>query len=171
LLQGDDVDPGQAAQAILTHALHDFMIGVSDRHTGNGMLYKGPDGKIYAVPIDQGWAGKWADMDVTSYLGRHMYGEGLGYIKDKAWRLKRQNADEFANYREQVVKRIDDFIAQARVVAAQDRAETIRKLMVGVRAEERRDVEQRLGFLVDVYARQLDKLINERDNLIGALNL
>ena len=49
---------------LLGHALHEYLMNVSDRHKGNGMTLRVGDQAV-VVPIDAGWAGRGGAPDVT----------------------------------------------------------------------------------------------------------
>jgi hypothetical protein len=53
----------------LTHLMHNYLMKVNDRHKGNGLVAT-VKGEKWAIPIDQGWAGRAAYQDFNDYADK-----------------------------------------------------------------------------------------------------
>ena len=77
--------PDKAHPQRFAHALHNFLLGGADRHSGNAMaaVFRDTKGKEYGVvvPIDQGWAGKIPTTDFVEYV-RNYFWMDSGLISD-----------------------------------------------------------------------------------------
>ena len=70
--EGNDFDGGRVSpKSRLLHGALNFALGAADRHGGNGLVVKGPDGQRHAIPIDFGRAFiNQMSEDFATYLRR-----------------------------------------------------------------------------------------------------
>ena len=60
-------DGERAHGARLENLMVNWLLGVGDRHTGNGMLGVSPNGDVAAIPIDLAWVGQNNHARITNY--------------------------------------------------------------------------------------------------------
>lgn len=102
--------------------LHNFLLGVADRHSNNGMAHvvrvNGVD-YPYIVPIDQGRAG-WDPSGWAEYAGRRYHMDPLGAIKSDirdALASKDLTDDEKEELKARVVGVFDQFVERSAAIA------------------------------------------------------
>lgn len=141
------------------HAIHDYLLGVIDRHPGNGLVVQ-VDGKAHVLPIDQGWAGRDArDRSFGQYLSGHMGGKGEAAIRNAFRNMKAADRDRV---RARMEEAADAIIEQAKIVQAMDAAELKAAVMPGLDHPD----PDKLVRLQKYYSDRLDRLIAERDTIL-----
>lgn len=141
--------------------LHNYMMGVSDRHSGNGFTVIA-DGVPLAIPIDQGWAGRARGTDFATYMREaHGYTMDPGLFNDAATRL-RTEADEA--YAQSVIDVYDSMIERAEKAVEGGVDAWLDRISPGGPASAA--VRDRVDSLYDLYNTKLEALkLNRKANL------
>ena len=167
----DSLDDKAYPQRV-AHYLHNYLLNVKDRHTGNGFakVYAKPSGEKVAhiIPIDQGWAFKKGynppasireygfDMDsnLLERVKRH-----LGQIPDKK---------EQAKQRQAVVDAMDGIIENAQKVMKMDSNE-VHKWVKSMYPEGQDVSKTQVARFWTNYNKMVNQLINERADIIAKI--
>ena len=167
----DSLDDKAYPQRV-AHYLHNYILNVRDRHTGNGFakVYAKPSGEKVAhiIPIDQGWAFKKGynppasireygfDMDsnLLERVKRH-----LGQIPDKK---------EQAKQRQAVVDAMDGIIENAQKVMKMDSNE-VHKWVKSMYPEGQDVSKTQVARFWTNYNKMVNQLINERADIIAKI--
>jgi hypothetical protein len=116
----------------LAHFLHNYVLGISDRHAGNGMMMRVGD-QVVIVPIDQGWIGqsliaqplRETDdaglIDINSYASEFRMHTSI--LDDVSTHAKRANLseEEAQKYAEKIIAVYDDMLERIESVVDQGR--------------------------------------------------
>lgn len=124
--------PDRAAPQRVSHFIHNYLLGVGDRHYGNGMgdVYEKPDGTrvVHIVPIDAGWAGA-KDFDDFREYGSNSgwFNRQIGMDADMFGKIKTHidslNGPEKERQKQAIIKAVDDMIEKSRILSSQSNDE------------------------------------------------
>ena len=167
-VDGLDKLPDRAHPQRLAHALHNYLLGVADRHGGNGFgaVFKDKDGNLYPhiVPIDQGWAGRTGRKGFMDYMNWDFSMDSglISGIQELGKKLGRDHIDAVMAEYDKIVERagrvidagFDDFKNQA--LAAYP----------GVRGDA---ALNKIKNVWDTYVRNHARLEKDRDDMLRIL--
>lgn len=131
----EELDDVGAPQRI-AHFLHSYLMGISDRHYGNGMgrVLVDADGNkhLHIVPIDQGWAGRVPEVDFLVYAGRSVYIDtrGIGMDPNMFEQIDRHidsitDPVEKERQKKAIRDAVDDMIERSTKLASMSNAEWV----------------------------------------------
>lgn len=162
--------PDRGLPARLANLMTNFVLGVSDRHSGNGMGrgVTAPDGTKAAlvVPLDLGWAGKNHGTTFTSYRNSFFMDQQL--MQEAAQELQQiGNASTRKQTYEAMVQTFDEIVAKTEKVLSigkpafvADALKNQERTPANVRRAER---------LYEGMQDHLTKLRNERNKVVAFL--
>lgn len=174
-----EVDPTQAQAAYLGHFLHNYLAGVNDRHDKNGMTVV-VNGKLYVIPIDQGWAAvgqmggrqyhAFHDMAPEDYA-RQLFDMHPRILDDIGSFTRRLPADQRAAHAQALTEVMDDMIARAEELAKRPLAEYERIYLNGVSDADAPALRAYVGEMHRVYGLRLAKLKQDRLALLQKMGV
>lgn len=141
--------------------LHNYMLGVSDRHGGNGFTVIA-DGVPLAIPIDQGWAGRASSTDFATYVREaHGYSMDAGLFNEAARKLKDEGDEAYAL---SIIEVYDSMIERAEKAIEGGSQGWLDRISPGGPASPA--VRTRVESLYAMYSKKLDGLkANRKANL------
>jgi hypothetical protein len=135
----------------VSHYLHNWLLGVADRNTGNGMTYLRGN-TPYVIPIDQGWAGR----AVTDLPDRYAFTMDSrlfrGGVKNHLDGLQgTQRAEQIRD----ITRAYDDHLGRAEAVVREGKASFVAATIAGDAPDQRAAAKARLEEVFDVYQQQV----------------
>jgi len=156
--------------ARLANLMTNYILGVSDRHTGNGMgrSVTAPDGKKTAlvVPLDLGWAGQLHGSSFSSYKQGFSMDPNMMDNASRELQLIGDVAVRKQAY-EAMVQTFDDIVSKTERVLGVGRDEFIADAL----KNQNRNATNvaRMGKLYDGMQDHLSKLRNQRAKIVALL--
>jgi hypothetical protein len=109
LLEGS---PDDGLPQRLHGLLHNYVMGVTDRHGGNGFTVYA-NGEAFVIPIDQGWAGQNMSSNLNDYA-RSEFGAGWGMDPKLLFKMEERSQylppEDLARYQEKITEVYDSMI-------------------------------------------------------------
>lgn len=143
--------------AVRLHSLiHNFMLGVDDRH-GNNSFTGIVNGKPVVIPIDQGWAGKDTNEKLTDYFSNYRMDRTMF---DDAQRLLSKEQDE--KYAQAVIDMYDAMIERTELIGSESLEQWMERVKTpGIKLSPA-EMEKRVRVLRDSYLRRAESLVTQR---------
>lgn len=162
--------PDRGLPARLANLMTNYVLGVSDRHSGNGMgrSVTAPDGTKTAlvVPLDLGWAGELHGSSFASYRGNFRMDRQL--IEGAAQELQQINDVAVRKQTYQaMLKTFDDVISKTEKVLSIGRDQFVTDALKNM--ERKPATVNRLGRMYDGMQDHLTKLRNQRNAIVAFL--
>jgi hypothetical protein len=166
--------PDKAAPQRVAHFLHNYLLGVADRHGGNGMaeVYEKPDGTKVAhiVPIDQGWAARITAADFKEYFNDSAFGMmEPDFFNKMRTHLAGLNGPEKERQKQAVVQAVDDMIEKSRAISAKTDAEWMEMFTSMYPEITGAEARQKADKIIKVYRKKAQHLQDNRDELLRIL--
>ena len=163
--------PDRGLPARLSNLLASFILGVSDRHNGNGMgrIVELPDGtkKVIVVPMDLGWSGQDHGKTFTQYQNGFRMDEQ--FVSQEAARELQQIADVNVRKKtyQEMIKTFDEIEAKTAQVINAGRVEFIKNALKNQSPTATN--KERAGKLFDGMADNLIALRLQRRKIVDLL--
>ena len=168
---GDNFDPAifndvpnKAHPERMANLLHNWLMGVSDRHGGNGMsIMRG--GKPYAIPIDQGWAGR----NVVQDPRRFAFGMDPRFFQNVGDHLSALQGKERSKQAREMISAYDGMLERAQEVVREGKQSYVRAVINGVNPNKRAEAKQRLEEIFDTYETQVLNMQSKRMDILRSI--
>jgi hypothetical protein len=166
--------PDKAAPQRVAHFLHNYMLGVADRHGGNGMgfVYEKPDGTRvgHVVPIDQGWAAFINDLGFQQYYSNSNFMRmEPGFFGNIKGHIAGLSGPEKERQRQAIIQAVDDMIENTRAVAARTDAEWME--MVTSMYPDVVNAQPKATKIMREYRKKAKHLQDNRDEMLQLLGV
>ena len=163
--------PDRGLPARLSNLLASFVLGVSDRHTGNGMgrIVELPDGtkKVIVVPMDLGWSGQNHGQSFSQY--QNMFNMDGQFVSREAAIELQQIAD--VNLRkktyQEMIKTFDEIETKTAKIINSGRVEFVKDALKN--QSPTASNKERAGRLFDGMAANLIALRLQRQKIVDLL--
>lgn len=175
--------PDKAAPQRVAHFIHNYLLGVGDRHHGNGMgsVYEKPDGTkvVHIVPIDAGWAnaqGVGLADDFEQYGRDSMWTNNrIGMDGDMFRKIKTHisslTGEEKERQRQAIISAVDDMIEKSKKLSSQSDNElkdAVRGFYPGVSEAQ---IAGKASNVINAYKRKSRYLERNRAQLLELLGV
>lgn len=161
LLEGSD--EYDALPQRLHGMLHNYMLGVTDRHEGNGFTAI-VGGKPIVVPIDQGRSAWTAEVNMDSYA--KIYGMDRQVLFEVGEKVHNLNAESIQNYQEKITEVYDSIIDAGNRVLELGYADFSERIFAGHIGPIPPDAERKLTIIWANYERRIRWLEMHRLDLL-----
>ena len=163
--------PDRGLPARLSNLLASFVLGVSDRHTGNGMgrIVELPDGtkKVIVVPMDLGWSGQNHGQSFSQY--QNIFNMDGQFVSREAAIELQQIAD--VNLRkktyQEMIKTFDEIETKTAKIINSGRVEFVKDALKN--QSPTASNKERAGRLFDGMAANLIALRLQRQKIVDLL--
>ena len=153
----------------LAHYLHNYLLDVRDRHTGNGFakVFAKPSGEKVAhiIPIDQGWAFKKGNNPPANIRG-YDFGMDRGLLNGMGLHLMQINdKKEQAKQRKAVIDAMDGIIENAQKVMKMD-SDDVYAWVKSMYPEGQDVSEAQVKHFWNSYNKMVKQLTKERNGIV-----
>jgi hypothetical protein len=147
--------------------LANYILGVSDRHDGNGMMrevaHEGGK-KVVVIPLDLGWAGRGVENDPLQYL--RFFGMDGALMSDMATAYQRATPEGKRRILYDLERALDNIITKTENMLDVNKADFVKQAIKNVPSGEKATAEKKAEKLYDQMKKQLQNLKDSKQAII-----